>query len=262
MARPFPVKSVLKRLRGDGLVRQLAGAQSRQLAALDARLERIEKRLDVAAKVPAELRTSIDRAEWATSAQEGELGFHKRHNFRADEQVWRAAVETDWQAAGFSPEGWEDKFIIDVGAGSRLRTLYFKGAKIAALEPLAERYMEEVEWHDLDRAAEVYPVPGEEFVPELEGRADLIVSINALDHGYDFAQSVRNIRRYLKPQGLAFLSFDMHDEPDYMHPLLLTDEGVKKIYESEGFVIEKTEPARRYHGTNGLGAFHYWLRPA
>jgi hypothetical protein len=85
---------------------------------------------------------------------------------------------------------------IDVGSGSRLRTLFFKGARIAAIEPLAQRFIAEVEWQDLDQAAEIYPVPAEEDIPELHNRADLVVSINALDHGFNFEQAIRNIRKY------------------------------------------------------------------
>jgi SAM-dependent methyltransferase len=212
--------------------------------------------------VQQSLRPTIDRDAWANAAQNGELNFHKRHNFRAEEQVWRACVERDWKILGLEPSGWEGRFIIDVGAGSRLRSLYFEGATLAVLEPLADRYMSEVEWHDLDKADEVYSVPAEQFVPELEGRADFVVSINALDHGYDFAQGVRNIRRYLKPDGTALLSFDMHDKPDSMHPLVLNDDIVRKIFDDAGFEIEKSEEGRRYHGAEGPLAIHYWLRPA
>ena len=113
-----------------------------------------------------------------------------------------------------------------------------------------------------DQAVAVYSVPGEEFVPELENSIDLIVSINALDHGYDIAQSIRNLKRYLKPEGEAFLSFDMHDEPDYMHPLVLSNELMLGIYAEAGFEVVKVESARRYHGAEGPGAFHYWLRHA
>jgi len=226
------------------------------------RLRRAFKPAKAAAKpAKAELRPTIDRSAWADAAQNGELDFHKRHNFRAEEKVWRECVVRDWKILGLEPTGWEGKFIVDVGAGSRLRSLYFEGAQLAVLEPLADRYMSEVEWHDLDKADEVYSLPAEQFIPELEARADFIVSINALDHGFNFEQGIQNIRKYLKPDGTALLSFDMHDVPDSMHPLVLNDEIVRKIFESAGFEIERSEPGRRYHGAEGPGAIHYWLRP-
>jgi SAM-dependent methyltransferase len=254
------VIDALKRLRGDDLVRAVARQQAEQLREINERLARIEESLK---RPAAPLRATIDRETWQGAAQEGELSFHKTNaGFRGQDDVWQTAVDTDWRAAGFSPEGWLGKTIFDVGAGSRLRSLWFEGAEVIVLEPLADRYRSEVEWCDLDRAQEVYSVPGEEFVAELEGRADLIVSINALDHGYDIAQSVRNIRRYLKEDGEAFLSFDMHYQPDEMHPLVLDNEMMLKIYAESGFDVLRYEPARRYHGTDGPGAFHYWLKPA
>jgi SAM-dependent methyltransferase len=252
---------LLKRARGDGLVRLVAQSTDAQLRSIEERLERIEKLLGEGAGAASGLRPSIDRDSWVTAAQEGELAFHKRHNFRAEEKVWRECVKRDWGILGIEPTGWEGKLVVDVGAGSRLRSLYFEGAKVAVLEPLADRYMNEVSWHDLDKADEVYSVPAEELVPQLEGRADFVVSINALDHGYDFARSVRNIRRYVKPDGLVLLGFDMHDEPDEMHPLVLNDEIVRRIYDDAGFRVEKTMEGRRYHGTDGPLANHYWLRP-
>lgn len=267
--------NIVKRVRGDALAHQLADEQRELLSVLqrrtrrsDERLERVEKQLAVALKqlerlierVPVEQRTTIDKDVWAQRAQQGEFDFHKRNvGFRGDDAVWNQAVDTDWRAAGFDPEAWRGKTVLDVGAGSRLRSLWFQGAEVIVLEPLAERVREEVPWNDYDQAAAVYAAPGEEFIPALEGVADLIVSINALDHGFDIAESIRNIKRYLKPDGLAFISFDMHDEPDYMHPLVLSNEIMLAIYEEAGLQVEKVEPARRYHGADGK-AFHYWLR--
>lgn len=269
------IADAVKRLRGDGLVRTTserhlrefkrlkasAAEQAGQLARVEAQLVRVEKQLErLLERVPVEPRTSIDRDVWASRAQEGEFTFHKYNTgFRGDDDVWNTAVDTDWRAAGFEPGDWAGKTILDVGAGSRLRSLWFKGADVVVLEPLADRVRAEVPWNDFDQAKAVYNAPGEEFIPELENSADLIVSINALDHGFDIAESVRNIRRYLKPDGLAFLSFDMHDEPDYMHPLVLSNEIMLAIYADAGLDVEKVEPARRYHGADGK-AFHYWLR--
>ncbi len=255
------LKDLLKRARGDALVRLTARNLDDQLRSIAERLERIEKLLDQGTTPRATLRPSIDRDAWESTAQEGELAFHKRHNFRAEEATWQQCVKRDWEILGIEPTGWEGKFVVDVGAGSRLRSLYFQGARLAVLEPLAERYLQEVGWNDLARADEIYSVPAEEFVPELEGRADFVVSINALDHGFDFAEGIRNIRRYVKPDGLALLGFDMHDVPDEMHPLVLNDAIVREIFTDAGFRIEKTMEGRRYHGTDGPLANHYWLRP-
>lgn len=270
------VTEVFKRLRGDVLVRKVAEeviaevrrqgqasaererALANRVRDLEARLAAVDPRL-----APGAQRATIDKGEWADRAQAGELSFHVHNTgFRGNDDVWAKAIDADWRAAGFEPTGWKGKRVLDVGAGSRLRSLWFEDAEVIVLEPLADKFREEVPWNDFDQAAEVYSLPGEEFVPELENSIDLIVSINALDHGYDIAQSIRNLKRYLKPDGEAFLSFDMHDEPDYMHPLVLSNELMLGIYADAGFEVVKVEPARRYHGAEGPGAFHYWLRHA
>lgn len=268
---------ILKRMRGDALVRQVAArselqaarltelieAQNKTLSELKSQIARLEKKLEPPAPAAAgpTLIRSTDTESWSSVAQEGELGFHKRPNMRSD-AAWSANVAKDWQELGFEADAWKGKTVIDVGAGSRLRTLYFEGATLIALEPLAERYAAEVEWQDIDQADEMYAVPAEKLVPALVGRADLIVSINALDHGYDFETGIHNLRSYVKDDGEVFLSFDQHEVPDSMHPLVLNDAIVRDIFERAGFAIEKTSERKRYHGAQGPCALNYWLRPA
>ncbi len=155
--------------------------------------------------------TAISPDTWSSVAQRGELAFHKRPNLRSSGE-WEAKNSEFWPRRGFTAEGWDGKLVVDVGAGSRLRTLYFKGARIAAIEPLADEFIAQVEWQDLDQAAEIYGVPAEKDIAELHDRADLIVSINALDHGYDFEAAIKNLRGYLKPDGRAYLTFDQHEK--------------------------------------------------
>jgi SAM-dependent methyltransferase len=205
-------------------------------------------------------RTSVDRKRWSSEAQAGELAFHKRPNSRSDPS-WDESNAKRWRRFGFEPDGWQGKLVVDVGAGSRLRTLYFRGARIAAIEPLANEFIAEVEWQDLDKADEIYPVPAEEEIPELVGRADLVVSINTLDHGFDFEGAIRNIRLYLKDSGQAFLSFDQHETPDGMHPLVLNDSIVREILEQCDLEITNFEESDRYHGGTGPQALNYWLTP-
>lgn len=98
------------------------------------------------------------------------------------------------------------KTIIDLGAGSKLRIKYFLDAKIIAIEPLADRFMKEIEWCDLAYAYKVYSRPAEELIEECVLKADLVISINVLDHCYDFELVIENIAAYLKDDALAFLS--------------------------------------------------------
>jgi SAM-dependent methyltransferase len=249
------IKQWLKRARGDNALRhtetrimKALERQNVQLAEILTRLSRLEKPV------------AINPETWSKVAQPGELAFHKRPNLRSSAE-WDSKNTKFWAAREFSPEGWDGKWIVDVGAGSRLRTLYFQKAKIAAIEPLADKFIAEVEWQDLDQADEVYAVPAEKDIPELHGRADLLVSVNVLDHGYDFEAAITNIRHYLKPDGLAYLTFDQHERPDDMHQLMIDDTKARAIFDRCGLDLERYEEWGRYHGAAGPPALHYWLRP-
>jgi 2-polyprenyl-3-methyl-5-hydroxy-6-metoxy-1,4-benzoquinol methylase len=211
--------------------------------------------------------TAVSRDEWEKRAQEGEFRFHKRDRWRQTDDFM---VQTDrvFRHFGFNPNDYAGKTVVDVGAGSKLRTKFFEDARLVVIEPLGDRFLAEIKGCDLKDAAEVHSRPAEQLVETLVGNADLVVSINVLDHCFDFPQIVKNIRQYLKPDGVAFLSFDMHAEADSMHPLTLTEESCSPIFAEAGLAIEKvtTGMGDALGGvqTYGHGPFtlNYWLRPA
>ncbi|WP_203785819.1 class I SAM-dependent methyltransferase [Paractinoplanes rishiriensis] len=212
-------------------------------------------------------KTTESRDKWATEAQEGEFLFHKNNKWRQTPDFMR---QTDrlLRHFGFTPEQYAGRTVVDVGAGSMLRTKFFTGAHLVVVEPLADRFLTEIENTDLKDAAELYSTPAEQLITELVGRCDLVISINVLDHCYDFPQIVDNIRQYLKPDGLAFLTFDMHDKADHMHPLSLTEQTCKPIFAKAKLRIEKVTTgvgdALGGAQTYGHGPFtlNYWLRRA
>src|SRR5688572_26558141 len=131
------------------MVKSAIARVDQRLAEMDKVLKRIERqlaRLEALKRIGRQLArpgagetaspvTKIDVDKWVEVAQEGELNWHKKPNVRArpDWETGNAKLWADW---GFDQLGWANKLVLDVGAGSRLRTLYFKGARIAAIEPL------------------------------------------------------------------------------------------------------------------------------
>lgn len=212
-------------------------------------------------------KTTESKEKWATEAQEGEFNFHKTNKWR---QTPDFMEQTDrlLRHFGFTPEQYADRTVVDVGAGSMLRTKFFTGAHLVVVEPLADRFVAEIPHTDLKDAAELYSTPAEQLIDGLVGRSDLVISINVLDHCYDFRQIVDNIRQYLKPDGLAFLTFDMHDKADHMHPLSLTEATCQPIFDKAKLKIEKVTTgvgdALGGPQTYGHGPFtlNYWLRRA
>ena len=209
----------------------------------------------------ASTRHRVHPDRWRKTAQEGEWDFHATNEWRRSPQF-----EVDnarlWRHFGFAADSMQGRTVLDFGAGSKLRSRFFADARIVAIEPLADRFRA-LDFCDLNLAAEVHSRPGEERIEGLAGRADLIVSINVLDHCYDFDRAVSNIAGYLAPAGKAFLSFDIHDEADELHPLLLTEESCERSFSDAGLEIRQ-----KSHGVGPFGmsyghgrAVNYWLVP-
>mgnify|MGYP003706022543 CR=1 FL=1 len=178
--------------------------------------------------------------DWKNKSQIGELDFHMsedsiswRHSKDFREHSQRLFENFELYASD-----WEGKTVLDLGAGSMLRTKYFNKSNLIAIEPLGEQFVKNISGTDLNNCT-LYSVPAEQFIEELDSKIDLLVSINVLDHCYEFKTIINNIYKYLKDDGLGFLSFDEHYSTDEMHPLILNEEIVSEILISNGFLIKK-----------------------
>jgi 2-polyprenyl-3-methyl-5-hydroxy-6-metoxy-1,4-benzoquinol methylase len=221
-------------------------------------------RLSVQASSPVEPVCKVNPNQWGKNAQQAEFDYHRANKWRQTPDFMKQTSAL-FKHFGLFSKDYKAKTIIDLGAGSKLRSSYFSEAEVVAIEPLAARFLREIDWCDLAQAREVYSVPAETRIEACIGRADLLISINVLDHCFDFESILDNIHLYLKPGGLAFLSFDKHSSADHLHPLVLTEEICEQIFSDKGFVIEKR--------TTGFGGvlnedsyghvgycLNYWLR--
>jgi 2-polyprenyl-3-methyl-5-hydroxy-6-metoxy-1,4-benzoquinol methylase len=222
-------------------------------------------------KQKVERKLQHDPEQWGKVAQKGELDFHKKNDWRQTESFDNDSTVL-FEYFGLDKETYRNKTIIDLGAGSKLRTKYFEEAKIIVIEPLADQFIKDISWCNLSTAHKVYSTPAEQLVSDCVGAADLVVSINVLDHCFDFEKIIDNIRDYLKPDGLAFLSFDSHDKIDEMHPLILDEAICNSVFTSKGLKInkfttgfgDKKEIIAEGRDTYGPGTFclNYWLQLA
>lgn len=206
-------------------------------------------------------RLTCDPSAWNEKCQQNELSYHLNSKWRQTPE-FMTQTKALFDHFGFDPNGYRDKIILDLGAGSMLRTKFFNQAKIIALEPLANRFLAQP-WSNLSTAYKVIASPAEEFATEWEGKVDLLVSINVLDHCFNLPLILLNIRRYLKPEGLAFISFDQHDTVDEMHPLVITTRSCERTIAAAGLHIERhTKGAGKVLSTYGHGSYclNYWLR--
>lgn len=200
--------------------------------------------------------------KWRGIAQRGELAFHRTNKWRQSEDFDRSTAAL-FEYFGFDAHEYDGKTIVDLGAGSKLRTKFFKNAELIVIEPLADEFLRDIAWSDLKDASFLYSRPAEELIDEVVGQADLVMSINVLDHCFALEKIIENIVLYMRPDALAFLSFDSHaPTADGMHPLTLDEDSCEKIFLEKGLVVE-----RRLRGlgpggsTYGHGeALSFWLR--
>jgi len=174
---------------------------------------------------------------WSRASQEGEFQFHVTNQWRRTER-FVADTARLFRFFRFGPDDFEGCVVLDLGSGPRLRSKFFKNAKIVAVEPLAERFLAEIGWCDLQDAWRVHPEPAEKMIPELEGQADFIMCINVLDHTYDPLHILLNARLYLKASGQMLLSVDLHDKADEMHPVHFDRPTLEAIVKKAGFSIQ------------------------
>lgn len=176
---------------------------------------------------------------WKNKAQLGELEFHVNHKRRPDADMQLRDREI-YEGFGFDERQFEGQTIVDIGAGSHLRTRFFDGAKIAAIEPLGKQYAENIEWCDLGEANQFYSIPAEEQVTVLQGQAAFANCMNVLDHTFEPLKILENVNFYLKPDGLFLLSVDLHDgDGDDLHPVDLDVPRLRQLVHDAGFAVER-----------------------
>lgn len=177
-------------------------------------------------------------SQWQSTAQSGELEYHVSKKPKPDRKLEKLN-RLLFESFGFKADDFADKTVVDIGAGSHLRTRFFAGAQIHAVEPLADAYMEQIPWCELNHASTIHAIPAEQRIDELAGKAELVVCINVLDHTYDPETILDNIHSYLHDNGHFLLSVDLHGETlDGMHPVELTDTSLAEMLIEQGFTID------------------------
>jgi SAM-dependent methyltransferase len=176
------------------------------------------------------------KKQWESLSQPGELKFHQKNEWRNSDNFMEETIEL-FDMFGYSRDDFEDGIVIDLGCGSKLRSKYFKKAKIVGIEPLADEFESTIDWSDLNEAYAVYSVPAEKMVKEVKGKASFVMCINVLDHTFDPMKILDNCYRYLDSEGEFLLSVDIHDDSDDLHPIHLTPDKLEKMILDTGFEI-------------------------
>jgi SAM-dependent methyltransferase len=133
--------------------------------------------------------------------------------------------------------------VLDVGCGPAASMLAFRGAELHGLDPLIDGYERAGFPLDVWRGMGFhYHCAPAESMPFPDGHFDAVVSVNAIDHVDDFAQTAREIQRILRPGGLFRMHVHYHSAT-VPEPIELNDEvllqhygwvpGLRRIAESD-----------------------------
>jgi hypothetical protein len=179
------------------------------------------------------------------AAQSGELAWHRDNPWRSNSRVFYEETIRMMRGWGFGRNDYES--VIDVGAGPRLRSKFFK-AEITAIEPLAPEYLK-LDWCDL-REVKFIVLPVEQKISNL--RSEFVISLNCLDHCQDFDKAIENISGYADK---LFLSYDC-GEPNDMHPLQLDETMSAAAFHEYGLRINKMLKGSPYRAGYSLNV---WL---
>lgn len=176
---------------------------------------------------------------WVNLSQKKEFRFHKNDNWRRTEDflIQNNLLFKYW---GFNENDYENKIIIDIGAGSKLRSKYFRKSNIIAIEPLADKFVKRIDFCDLREAYKIFSLPAENIIEELKGIADLIICINVLDHVDNYKKVLNAAFYYLNNDGKFLLSVDLHESATIEHSVSLDEEKLESYFvQSNIRILEK-----------------------
>jgi len=134
----------------------------------------------------------------------------------------------------------KDKIVIDVGCGPRGTLHYFNAKLKIGADPLANFYRK---FFNVDKQDMIYINSEAENIQLDDNFADFVISVNALDHVENFKQTIKEIYRILKPEGIIIFQLNFNKKPTVNEPILLDYSTVKNELE-EFFtykVVKETE---------------------
>lgn len=155
-----------------------------------------------------------------------------------------------------------DKKIMDIGCGPRGSLEWAtNAAECVGLDPLANEYLK----LGADKHRMQYVNAGSEAIPFEDNYFDVVTSFNSLDHVDDLDQSIAELTRVLKPNGLFLFIADIHDQPTVTEPSAFSWDVMEKFkqnfnilqenhYEGHqmytsirnGIVFDHSNPTKRY----------------
>jgi SAM-dependent methyltransferase len=133
--------------------------------------------------------------------------------------------------------------VLDVGSGPFPSALCFKECEVYSLDPLFDSYLAAgYPIHCYETRGRFVHAKAED-IPFEEGYFDAVISVNAIDHVNNFADTAKEIKRILNPHGKFRMHVHYHPATK-AEPLEINDEFFLKHY---GWVKDLKKIAESKH---------------
>lgn len=121
------------------------------------------------------------------------------------------------------------KTVVDFGCGPRGSLIWAKSANMRiGVDILAQRYLECFPTEYLKHAM-IYVASTEASIPIPDEFADIVYSVNSLDHVKNLKPMCDEIRRILKPGGEIIGSFNLNHAPDRAEPQRISEALIRDL---------------------------------
>lgn len=218
---------------------------------------------------PADI-PKVSKAAWQEAAQPWELAHWTRMPAADPRRALAHYIPVSkslMENFGFKMDQFADSVVLEVGCGPTARLCAMSFKTLHAIDPLGDE-LREYDPKAFEHIDVLWPQPVEERIEELVGRFDAVFSLNCLDHCYDLAKALDSIYAYLKPDGIAFLSFDVNKRRcvDPTHPIRMRHRAAHDMIKAAGFRVDRwargncvfSDSVYRDNWGGGT-AYHWWL---
>lgn len=164
--------------------------------------------------------------------------YHERYDrdtfggsYEAERRAYsRLLLEEVTTCLGQEPTWLEDKTVVSIGCGCSGDLITFPARAKIAIDPLLYVYQQlGLLMADDVGSSTVYLSMSAEELPLLSEYADLVVCRNALDHMYNPAAALKEIRRILNIGGTFFLSVDIGGTPTPDEPTVFSADSLEAL---------------------------------